>query len=62
MTKFQKYVDFKEKHPYSETHPDFEAENTPTTILDIQKMEMDSYFHKEDSRSAKFSKTLSRKK
>ena len=54
MTKFQKYVDFKEKHPYSETHPDFEADNTPTTILNIEQMKMDSYFPSDKSRSGQF--------
>ena len=58
MNKFQKYVDFKEKHPYSETHPDFEADNTPTTILNIDQMKMDSYFPSEQSRSAHFSQKI----
>ena len=62
MTKFQKYVDFKEKHPYSETHPDFEADNTPVTILDLEKMKMNSYFPDEESRSAQISKKINRKR
>ena len=62
MTKFQKYVDFKEKHPYSETHPDFEADNTPTTILNIDQMKMDSYFPDEQSKSVLFSTKLKQQK
>lgn len=58
MTKFQKYVDFKEKHPYSETHPDFEANKTPVTILDIENMQMESYFPDEECKSAHFAKKL----
>ena len=62
MTKFQKYVDFKEKHPYSETHQDFEADITPVTILDIDQMKMNCYFPDEESRSSYFSKQLQRKR
>ena len=62
MTKFQKYVEFKEKHPYSETHPDFEADQTPVTILDIEKMKMNSYFPDEESRSSQITKKINRRR
>jgi len=40
LRKFRNYVDFKQKHPYAGTHPDFENEVTPVTVLDHEKNEM----------------------
>lgn len=40
LNKYQNYVTFKEDHPYAGSHPDFENEKTPVTVLDhaINKM------------------------
>ena len=51
MSKFHSYVGFKQKHPYSEAHPDFEHEVTPVTILDKESNTMNCYLPDTQSRS-----------
>lgn len=43
LTKFHSYITFKQKHPYADTHPDFEHEVTPVTILDSETKQMKYY-------------------
>ena len=52
MKKLHSYVGFKQKHPYAETHPDFEHDVTPVTVYDPYNNTMNTYLPDEESRSA----------
>lgn len=43
MNRYHNYIDFKEDHPYAGTHPDFENEVTPVTMVDKEGNEMQCY-------------------
>ena len=51
LAKFHSYVTFKQKHPYADTHPDFEHEVTPVTILNRETKQMNYYLPDQESRS-----------
>ena len=52
LGKYQTYIDFKQDHPYAGSHPDFEQEVTPVTVLDHDANSMKCYLPDEQSKSA----------
>ena len=43
LNKYQGYIEFKQEHPYAGSHPDFENEVTPVTVLDHDVNKMQCY-------------------
>lgn len=52
MSKLNTYIDFKQRHPYAGTHPDFEREETPVTVLNAHEGVMHCYLPDQHSKAA----------